>query len=395
MSAPYLRVISGPGGTHVLFAAQVEHWPFDRMAQHPWPASGSDQQGDLQAQWFGHQLRFIGALHPGLTFDHEHCAEVFTVDLRYLYRPDAKQIDCVLVGKVFDPDEAKGKQAAQALFEKLMALVPIGYALQPASSDAEFSDWTGEDLAQKQDDPHLQWAEIRRPAEFLLWTARNVPARHLPVVYPFAWNSSGWEGIWMAQFRLGRPSLISVSLCPTEFPLAEESILANLAADFYAVAAEAHSPLSPHAPPELASAAGSPLALQAAEFAALYTDYLSALRQPFSMRVSVLGPRPLWLAVRSALSGPAWPPDQVKFHLAVAAEIVEPGEAHLQTVRENFERLEQTPWNPYPAVGMPPAPLLERLRYLTGVEGALCAFRLPLLSADGLPGVKVGAEISP
>lgn len=63
-------------------------------------------------------------------------------------------------------------------------------------------------------------------------------------------------------------------------------------------------------------------------------------------------------------------------------------------VRHNFERLEQTHWDPDPPV-VSLAPLLERLPYLVGPIGALCAFRLPLLPADGLPGVKVGAEIKP
>jgi hypothetical protein len=178
--------------------------------------------------------------------------------------------------------------------------------------------------------------------------------------------------------RVDQPSLVSVSLRPAEFSLVDETYVADLTSDFYAVAAEA----------------GSPLATQAEQFAELYTEYLAALRIPFSMRVAVMGPRPVSLAVRNALSGPIWPAEETSFPLAVAAEVVSPGEAHLSTMRENLERLEQTPWDPYPAA-VSPAPFLERLRYLTGAAGALCAFRLPVLPADGLPGVRVGAEMPP
>jgi len=183
-------------------------------------------------------------------------------------------------------------------------------------------------------------------------------------------------------------------LSPAFFALNDEAVLADLAADFNAVAAEAQVAVPPHAPPEHAGQAGTPLSVQAAQFGALYTDYLAALRIPFSMRVVVRGPRAVALAVRTALSGPAWPPDETKFPLAVLAEMVEPGAEHAHTVRHNFQRLEQAHWDPYAPV-VPLAPLLERLPYLVGPTGALSAFRLPLLPADGLPGVRVGMEFKP
>ena len=393
MSDPYLRVVATPTGTHVLFAARVQHWPFDAMSRHLWTPWGSDRLTDPQSQLFERQVRFITALHPGWTPDHQHRADTFTLDLRYISRPGAAFVDCVLMGKVFEADPEKARQAALELFERLSVVLPPGYGLLPAA-EGDFVEWTGEDLAREDQDAELPWVEIRRSAELLFWTARGIPARRLPVVYPFALNPSGWESVWLAQARLGRPSLVSGSLSPAFFALNDEAVLADLAADFNAVAAEAQVAVPPHAPPEHAGQAGTPLSVQAAQFGALYTDYLAALRIPFSMRVVVRGPRAVALAVRTALSGPAWPPDETKFPLAVLAEMVEPGAEHAHTVRHNFQRLEQAHWDPYAPV-VPLAPLLERLPYLVGPTGALSAFRLPLLPADGLPGVRVGMEFKP
>lgn len=393
MSDPYLRVIATSTGAHALFAARVQHWPFAALSRHLWTPWGSDRMTDPQSQLFERQVRFLSALHPGWTPDHQHRAETFTLDLRYICRPGGGLVDCVLVGKVFDAEADRAQTAAQALYERLTVLLPLGYSLQPAS-EADFGNWAGEDLAAEDRDAELPWVEVRRAAELLFWTARGIPARRLPVVYPFALNPSAWEGVWLAQTRLERPSLISVSLSPALFALNDEAVLADLAADFNAAAAEAQAVASPHAPPEEAARAGTPLAVQAAQFGTLYTDYLAALRIPFTMRVVVRGPRAVALAVRTALSGPAWPADATSFPLAVLAEMVEPGAEHAHTVRHNFERLEQARWDPYPPV-VPLAPLFERLPYLVGPTGALCAFRLPLLPADGLPGVKVGAEVKP
>jgi len=391
MSDPYLRVVAAATGAHVLFAARVQHWPFDAMSRHLWTPWGSDRLTDPQSQLFERQVRFITALHPGWTPDHQHRAETYTLDLRYVSRPGADFVDCVLVGKAFDLEPRKAQQAALSLFEKLSAVLPPGYALLPAA-EGDFATWTGEDLAREDRDADLPWVEIRRPAELLFWTARGVPARHLPVVYPFSLNPSAWESVWLTQARLSQPSLVSVSLSPAYFALNDEAVLADLAADFNAVAAEAQGAPPPHAPAEQSGQAGTPLAVQAAQFGALYTDYLAALRIPFSMRVVVRGPRVVALALRTALSGPAWPPDETRFPLAVLAEMVEAGAEHAHTLRHNFERLEQAHWDPYPPT-VPLAPLVERLPYLVGPTGALCAFRLPLLPADGLPGVKVGAEL--
>jgi hypothetical protein len=418
MSDPYLRVVSEAGQAHLLLAARVLHWPFAELSKHVWEPWGSD----VQSQLLERQLRFVAALHPGHVPRPQRAAEAFTLDLRYIYRPGAGQVECVLLGKVAADDERQGRPRALALWEKLMALVPLGFNLEAAATDAEFAEWSGEDLARQDDTSELSWAEIRRPVEPL-------PRSSLPVIYPFGWQPSGWEAVWLAQVRLNRPSLVSVSLRPVSLEPIEERLLTDLVYSFEQAAADTPSPLS----------------AQVAEFAGLYASYLSVARALFSVRVLVKGPAALQNAVCSALSnfqdqdklhnlvnisdyslaaepssGPGRPGSAIRAtslwntqvevggdvagrdiahhqhsysletrRFGLRLEVAKPAPAETAALRANFERLEQAQWRADQRFN----PFVDgALRYLVDAAGALSAFRLPLLPADGLPGVRVGAE---
>jgi hypothetical protein len=381
LSSPYLHLIKRParlpaeakseaGGEilsseqhHALFAARVQHWPFAAIAQSAW----EDFEHPAQLQLWERQLRFISALHPGrdrLQLDHR-----LTVELRYLRRPGAAEIECVMLGKVFDPDPERAKAGAQVLWETLSSVMPVGYAVTSAQTVTEFGTWAGYDLTQA---TKISLAEIRRPAEFLLWTDPNLSVRHLPVAYPFAWQPSGWETVWAAQARLAGPTLIAVSLRPTHLPLKDEIVIGEMAHILNTAAAEAQPPLS----------------TRAAEAAAYYLDQLRAARGLFSLRVSVVGPPALRQVACAALNGPAWPRGEMaSFGLA---EVVEPSAEELPTALTNLTLLEQDRWG---ATALPEP--FEQMRYLADAAGALSAFRLPLLPPAGLPGVSVGAEVPP
>jgi hypothetical protein len=421
MSDPYLRVVADGAEVHLLFAARVLHWPFADLCKHVWEPWGSD----VQSQLLERQLRFVGALHPGYLLPPRRAAEIFTLDLRYIYRPGAAQVDCVVLGKVTAEGEQQGRPRALALWEKLSALAPLGYSFLAAATDPEFVDWSGEDLARQDDTPDLAWAEIRRPVEPL-------PRNSLPVIYPFGWQPAGWEPVWLAQVRLNQPSVVSVSLRPVSLEPAEERLLTDLAYMFEQVAADTPSPLSS----------------QVAEFAGLYASYLSMARALFSVRVVVKGPAALQNAVCGALSNfqdqdrlnnlvnvsdypaevkpavAAWGQGSaVNVRSLVSArveiegdvagrdiahhqhnyslemrryglhlEVAKPSPAELPALRANFEKLEQVQWRADARF----SPFVDgALRYMVDAAGALCAFRLPLLPADGLPGVHVGAETRP
>ncbi len=421
MGEPYLRLVADGPRLHLLFAAQVLHWPFAELSKHVWEPWGSD----VQAQLLERQLRFVGALHPGYVPPALRIAESFTLDLRYIYRPGAAQVDCVVLGKVTAQSEEEGRPRALTLWEKLSALAPLGYSFRAATSDLEFADWSGEDLARQADASDLPWAEIRRPGE-------SLPQSSLPVIYPFGWQLSGWEMVWQAQVRLNKASVVSVSLRPVSLELAEEGLLTDLAHVFEEAAADTPSPLS----------------AQVAEFAGLYASYLSVARALFSLRVVVKGPAAIQNAVCGALSNyqdqdrlnnlvnvsdypseirpvaAAWGQGsavnvrsllsarvevagdvagrdiahhQHSYNLetrryGLRLEVAKPSPAEEGALRANFEKLEQAHWRADARF----APFVDgALRYLVDTAGALCAFRLPLLPADGLPGVRVGAESRP
>jgi hypothetical protein len=362
-------------GQHARFAARVAHWPFSRLAEHVWV--DRDDEFKVQLQLLDRQLRFITALHPGeasLAGDSRP-----TVDLRYLRRPGTALVDCVLLGKAHDPvDAAAAQAAALALWETVATAMPVGYELAPARTAAEFGEWVGDDII-RQAEANRQWAEVRRPAEFLLWTDETQPERRLPVVYPFRWEPSGWDVVWAAMARLSEPALISVSLRPVQFSVDDERVLSDLAHDLTAVAEAARLPLS----------------RRAAEAADWYQSYVRGLRTAYSLRVTVLGAPALRWTLRSALSGPAWLLEggSPGGHL-LQAELAEPAGPEWAIARQNIDFLEHAAWGPNPWGGIRLLAAIEGLRFLVDPAGALCAFRLPLLPPAGFPGVEIGQEIN-
>jgi hypothetical protein len=347
----------------VLFAARVQHWPFAALAESTW----EDIEHPAQVQLLERHLRFISALHPGRDRLQPH--QRLTVELRYVRRPGAAEIECVLLGKAFDPDSEQAKEAAQALWEHLSGVMPVGYGVTLARTPDEFTVWAGEDVIAN---GKVSLIEIRRPAEILLWTEEKLPVRHLPVVYPFGWQPSGWEAVWAAQARLDAPSLIAVSLRPITLPPADEITIARMAYALNAIAAESQPPLS----------------LRASEAARYFQDVLRFARSLFAQRVSAVGPAALGQAVLAALSGPGWPRGETEsFGLA---EVVQPTPEERPVALANLVLLEQAGWGA--------ASLLEpfeQLRYIADTAGALCAFRLPLLPHRGSLGLRVGAEMQP
>lgn len=377
MSRPYLAVGAPPGdaGQHAVFAARVRHWPYDRLADHVWV--DHDDEFKIQLQLLERQLRFITALHPGESALSR--GQRLTLDLRYLRRPEAPQVEAVLLGKAYDPADAEAARAAAlALWELAATVMPVGYELAPAVTAADFRTWSGEDVIRRAS-ADRRWAEIRRPAEFLLWTDEKTPRRYLPVVFPYRWEPSGWDVVWAALARLQTPALISVSLRPEAFSEAEERVLSDLAQDLHALAGQAQPPLASHA----------------REAADWYEKYVRGLRTAFAVRVAVLGAPALRWVVRSALSGPAWSLDEgVAAGPAVQAEVVEPAEAEWPAAEDNLRYLEQARWGGSPWGQAQLLPVLERLHHLVDPAGALCAFRLPLLPPKGLPGVVIGDTVS-
>jgi hypothetical protein len=353
-AAPYLPTFQRHDQHHALFVARVVHQPFGDLAQHTW----DNLEYPTHFQLLDRQERFLAGLAT---------IEPFTVELRYLRRAQESFVDCVLVGKASDAEATLAQQAALALWHRLVALIPVGYGLQPATTQPEFQEWGGYDLAAEL--PLAQWAEIRRYAEFMPWLDERLPMRQLPVVYPYAWRLTGWESVWTAMTRVEGPALIVVNVRPAVIAPAAQVMLADVVRDLRALAQDTQPPLSQLA----AQAADCNQALFAANF---------------ETRVLALGAPGVREALRAALSGPG---DLVGQGAAGAVPLANvyaeaPTPEQFETLRNNFFYLEQTAWGS--GLGAP----FDQLATLTTPATTLCAFRLPLLPPGGLPGLTVGAE---
>ncbi len=373
MDRPWLLDIPPSGGqaAQALFAARVEHWPFDVLVRHVWV--GEDAY-EVRDQLLEHQLRFIAALHPGPALD---TTLELTFDLRYQNDPASGDLECALLGKAAGADRDSARAAVHAAWETAAALTPIGYRLVPAADEAGFRYLAGWDAAEAA--PDHQWVEIRRTAEYVLWTDDRTPLQHLPVIYPFGWQPSGWDLVWgsLAATRRPSPAILSVSLRPTTISQADQLMVGRLA----------------HLLGQVAEQAAAPLKAQAGHAARYYEGYLQQLRSPFSLRVGVIGSEAAARAVRGALTLPNWPVNGEVEGSALFPEVVAPVGEEAAIARRNLMRLDQSAWGPAILGGA--YPQLDRLRYLADPAGALCAFRLPFAPPVSRLGFKIGREFAP
>jgi hypothetical protein len=364
---------AGGAGQHARFAARIRHWPPHELANHVWV--DWDEKLQVQLNLLQRHMRFIAALHPGeaaLQADQRP-----TLALRYFSEAESANVECVLLGKAHGPTPEAARANAEAWWETVATLMPVGYELVAAQSESDFSEWAGHNVIQHAV-AQRQWAEVRRAAEFLLWSDDAQPPRYLPIVYPYRWEASAWDAVWMALGRVVEPAMVSISLRPAAVTPQDELVLADLVRDLQSVAETARPPLS----------------TRAAEAEGWYQSYVREVRAPFDVRVAVLGAPAVRWAVRSALSGPGWSAESgAATSQTVLAEIAEPDAAEFATAQNNLNYLEHDLWGPNPWGRARLLPAIERLRYLTDAAGALCAFRLPLLPPAGLPGVRVGEEI--
>lgn len=355
-----------PGLRHAVFAARVQHWPFNLLVKHAWETKAHEAQFQLLER----QLRFLTALHVQTP---AAIAQRLSIELRYIRRPDTPGVACVLLGKAAGATDEAARAAAQAWWELIADLTPLGYQLQPAETQGEFSTWAGYDLGSHFRTP-AAWAFAQRRLDYLPWTDVNLPVRHLPVIYPFNWRLNVWEGIWAALSRATTPALVVVTLRLDALAERETLLVGQTMRDLE----------------DVAKTAAPPLNARAAEALAAYQSYLYSTQMMFATQVAVLGTSPVRHAVRSALSGPDWAETTKITRQAASIELVEPTNEQLSTVQANLAVLEINRW----PLGVAPE-AYERLRRLTESVGASTIFRWPLLQPAGLPGLQVGEEIAP
>jgi hypothetical protein len=363
---PYLAPFTSSGlpapeGHHAVFAARVSHWPFERLGKHTWVARALEPQ----AQLLDRQLHFIAAVHASAQALRQ---PRLSVDLRYIHRPNADRVECVLIGKTFAPEQEQAEAIAAQWWEALANLAPIGYRFDDIKDSAEFDQATGADLVHQADDP-AQWAFVQRRVDFLPWTDVQLPVRHLPVFYPLQWHLNGFEAVWATLAQAPTPALVSVALRPTQLHPNEALLLAQLGRELAETAAQAADPLK----------------TRATEALGYLHNYLRAAQALYHFQITALGSTAIHASVRAALSGPDWGGVYKGLdHNATTVEMRPPTESQMEVVRNSFLAVEPIEWDK-----TPPA-IYSRLRDLTDAAGALCAFRLPLLPPNGVPGLDIG-----
>ncbi len=363
--APSGVVYRSTAGHHALFAARVMVEPYEVLAQRKWGWI----ERDLLDEVLDRQRRFIASLHDvGLqsVFPNIHLR---TVALRYVASGNSRQIDVILVGKVFASEPEQARASALTWYEEIEALIPRDYSLVPLVSEQEFMRQSGQELLET---TSTQVVEVRRFETFRLGPRQQAVMETDYLVYPFLWHRHGMEQVWQAMASQRALSVVSVTLRPTYLYEAEEFHLARL----YQAATE--TAISENVAERI-------LGEQAAT---IYADYLCSWKQPFLVRVQIVVsqriPGALARATGCALAyGTLTGSGQEEFPFP-GYEIVVPDEEELTVARENVCLLETNDWGPDQAA----APY-RRFRYLTDSKGAHCMLRLPFVPKEGIPGVLI------
>jgi hypothetical protein len=355
-------------GYHALFAAKVVPEPYKILAQRKW----GWLERDLLDEVMDRQGRFIASLHyidPRSASPDPHLR---TVGLRYIAFPSAEQVSVILVGKVFAPEPDQARSIASAWYEEIEALFPRDYKLLPLSTEEQFSVQSGQELLETISFS-TQTAEVRRFEMFLPRPSEQDVTEAHYVIYPFARHRNGIEQVWQAMASGRVSAIVSVVLRPAYLYEAEEIHLTR----FY----EAATKLV-----ESERAADRILGKQAAH---IYAEYLQSWRHPFLVRVQIVGsqgiPGALARAVGCALSYGGLPTYNGGKQDAPfpGYELVVPEEEDLKPACDNLCLLGMSNW------GLDQAAVpCRRFRYLVGIEGAQCAFRLPFVPEAGIPGVQ-------
>jgi hypothetical protein len=357
-------------GYHALFAARVLQEPYDVLAERKWGWTIRD----LLDEVLDRQRRFIASSHyvdPRSASPNPHLR---TLALRYIASPVTRQVDVVLMGKVFALEHEQALALASGWYEEVRMLFPPDYRLVPIESEQEFMHHSGQEFLQGVLSPS-QLAEVRR-FEMFLPRLREQDAREIDyLVYPFLWHRNGMEQVWQVMALCSTPVIVSVALRSAYLYEAEELHLAR----FYEAATKLAN--SQHVAEHIMGETAT----------AIYADYLRSWIQPFLARVHIIAPERIPGALARATGcavayGTLTDSGQEEFPYP-GYEIVVPNEEECAVARENVCLLEMNDWGPDQAA----APY-RRFRYLTDVRGAQCAFRLPFVPRAGIPGVRIGNQ---
>lgn len=330
--------------------------------------------------------------------------------LRYLSRPHptsfaAGEVGVALLSKVEDDTRSACQERAQALYHELWALLGgmfPDYVWHVVTEREEFERlWTPFEWAR------VHVAEVRRREDRVsLATVRPRPVlgrgRALPgpeghpdetvyFVHPLIPPPTTMARLLRTMLLQRAPVLLQVGLTPVWLdPREEEALVAEIArAERYA---QGQDVLVPEAP------VATPIVLrQRAQVICegLLEQLLRLQDAPFLLHILLASPEPLaptlleavGVEVTAPVGGRSGPALQMGGY-----DVVIPSDPEERRVAlSNIQQIEFTPW------GSTLAPeALRRARWLVDAQEAVGAFRFPIATAEGLPGLEVrGARMRP
>lgn len=295
---------------------------------------------------------------------HSPPEEAAPPDEQYALALRLDQQGSYLIGRSFASEPETALAAALELFEMCRGLLPEGIEIVPAIATAQFEDYSGFSLKQRQnaDLPDWHFAELVRREENLELEGTGAELYRL---YPFHPSNLGWQPIARA---LGAGQSLLISIHPSWLYRSEQAGLMELEHRFA----------------QLLTTEDLLLRRQAEAGLQTYRAMLSRISRGFIVRIYLLSegrklPRWLMQAGGAALSEEHWDdPAYAKLGLSgsggVAGYTCLPdtslGQAERQVALRNLLLLEQEFWGESVA-----PPRYERLRYLCGLWEAAALFR--------------------
>lgn len=353
--AIWIDVQRGPDGLYwARFAAAVLLRQFEERNKFRlgWNAGSLIEEGmDRQLQFL--EAQYVQEWYPGLVQD----GDARRLAIRFINTPSQPRLSVFLVAILSAKTKEAALKAAQEYWEEISAIFPYDYMLRPALTPGDFRSACCPELTEEIREPD-DAVEIRRYANDLRGKSRGL-------IFLGQWRqtSVASEQIWRALRGCSRPLMMQVTLQPVA--LREEERVWMLAQEQAAnqLARDENEP---------------PLTRKYAEFAAqVYKEQAQSYRNLFLEHVLLASPSgvPGYIcrAIGASFTHGEDRPSPLPGYLAIKLG---------PPAREWLEG-QTLPWEDEAGCN-----LHNRFVYLMNARQAHVAFRFPLPSGAGIPGVE-------
>lgn len=387
MSAPYIHIIpnvilstnTAPDVSMQMvgmFALEIPYLP-EPLATDAFV----NQLEDDYAHRLTQQIRFIRTLYPAA--ENRLIEEDYAVEMRLVAQPPDKEypfrhIRIFVIGRIaLDmPDTSKSRQfvvqKTMQLYDHLTQTFPLEYGYRPVTE----ANWCRVNpIAVEQITAYKQIAEIRK----------NV---HNQQVFPFIHSHNSFAQVCQALLQAPGKIVYSVCLRPTKLTVAELTQLQKISVE--------NSPLAVNFLPESNIQIRDNFLQelrQKRQIAAVQiaNRYSQRLRRPFWLRIQIVSDLPIMIGLLQTIgeeisaNSHSHNEDDVLDAGAGYQYCYPNGDDEFKQAIHNFSHLDNEIWGE--REGSSVENPLWRLRYVADAVEANCAFRFPLVTPYGVPGI--------